>query len=189
MISHSWVFFDQEEEAVPVKSLTIESLGPQDDDLRVDIDGVIVSNTKWNVTSYKGDVKKDIHYNNSYAFSGFRKLTITYPNAGAVGSFVEVFTTDVGGECRLSEYMVSIVLQSGEQFQFKAGRNLLVAPPMWPTGTIGDPEELWKTGARRPWEAPGSPPIYVPNGSFYVGQTGDISVYSPFDGTVIKVRN
>jgi hypothetical protein len=155
----------------PVRTLYITSLGPQDDDLRVDVfkngSWVTISDTLQNVSAYNGTVVGGfLNFNPSWPTSGFRALELQLP--GVKGDPVRVWTADLGGFCTTSQYTVKIVYWDWTESIFVAGFNQVITPPNWPPGTIGPPAELVKTAPNRPWSPfpPGSPPIYTPNGQW-----------------------
>lgn len=148
-----------------VRSMLIESLGPQDDDLRVDVGGRVISDTRRNVSSYVGEALIDYGGNPSWSTSGFRVLRLSNP--GQRGEQVQVYVTDVGGGVVLSPYRVTLTYADGSQRILFAGRSLSFNPPSWPAGTLSlIPGQELLSNTSRPSAPPGSPPIWVPNGAF-----------------------
>jgi hypothetical protein len=82
--------------------LLIESLGPQDDDLRIKIDGVTVSDTRLNVAWYQGEtIRGAFNQHGGWATSGFRTIRIRNEDiafAMDVGSLVTVDVFDGWGD-------------------------------------------------------------------------------------------
>lgn len=166
-ISHSWTNYTT---PIPIKTLFVKSLDYQDDDLRIDIDGITKSNTRLNVSQYNGTkTSKVFNFNPNYIRTGFREIILEQPNAGSLGSIVEIYTTDVGGGCKLSKMDVTATLENGTVLEFRnIGQTLTITPPSWPEGTIGLPTELRKSSSERDYLWAEIPPIYVPNASFYI---------------------
>jgi len=145
--------------AIPVR-LTLRSLGPQDDDLRVDIDGVPVSDTHYLVSHYYEDVF--VGQNSQWQTEGFRKIVLTHGLTR--GARVKVWLCDVGGSASGSPIAVRIDWSDGSASQFAAGQSIQQFDPAvagWPVGTL-NPDLNFP----RPWQGAGSPPVYVPLAEF-----------------------
>jgi hypothetical protein len=133
--------------------------------------GVSVANPNlgWNfypsvVQSAPADV-----FNPAWATSGFRVLRLLRP--GRKGELVRVWTTDVGGSLQQSPWRATITFADGSRRVTAGGFSRTVTPPAWPAGTVslvdGEMDKVGTDpGTGRPWAAPGSPPIWVPNGEF-----------------------
>jgi hypothetical protein len=107
-------------------------------------------------------------FNVGWQTSGFRRLSLDLDGA-AVGDLVQVYTTDVGGGCQTAPYMVQIDYSDGSSRSFQAGSLRSITAPAWPSGTLSlVPGELDKAAADRPYAAPGSPAVWVPNGEFFL---------------------
>lgn len=164
----SFIFIDQRDDRDFVTQLTIQSIGYVDDDLRVDINGGIVSDTKLNVSAYYGEtIGGRLNFNTKWQTAGFRKIVLKEPNAGRVGDVCEVYGVDVGGSFRMTTLQVTVKTPSGNR-TFMTGRNMIVTPPGWPPDAFtlpGKENELNKLASQRSWNL-GAPPIYVPNAKF-----------------------
>jgi len=143
-----------------VREMLITSLGPNDDDLRVDVADRVVSDTRLNVSSYTGESIGAPGSNPNWPTSGFRVVRLAAP--GYEGQIVQIFTTDVGGNCQQSPISVRVEWEDGPVQEFVLGASRTIFPPAWPAGTIGSPSQLTLPSSSRPPAAPGSPPIWVP---------------------------
>lgn len=161
--------------AAPITELLIESLGPQDDDLRADVlrqgraAWETLSDTRLNVSAYFGETEspdRAIGFNNAWPTAGFRVLRIGSAARLRTGDLIRLWVADLGGGCQCSPCRVTIRPLGGPPRNLIVGYDLSITPPAWPPGTIGPSEELVKTAAQRPWQAPGSPPVYVPLAQF-----------------------
>lgn len=139
----------------------IESLGPQDDDMRVQIDGVTVFDPQLIVSGYFGET--DGQANPNFMTEGFRACTITRQaaiSAGAVwrkGARVTVDTFDGwANDYRLSPWVATLHWPNGITTRKTGGRTLLGTSPRPPRpDPLGDYREAGPHFAD-----------YYPNGHF-----------------------
>lgn len=106
-----------------VQSIVVQSLGPQDDDLRVRINGIVVSDTRWNVGWYKADsfLTKSVPpfppLNNA---DHWRKITVdnfsALPRPPRSGDLIEVDLFDGwAGAWAMSPVQIGVTFTDGTQ--------------------------------------------------------------------------
>jgi hypothetical protein len=163
---------------VRVKQMHIASMasetgsGYADDDLRVDIAGKTVSDTKWNVSWYYKDtlIRPELGANPSWQTEGFREIILKNPDAGIVGDLVKIWLTDLGSAAKCPARLKIEIQYFGSATQtiwMNPITTAQIVSPNWPPGTEGDPVEMSKRHTQRPVNPP-SPPIYVPIGTFTI---------------------
>lgn len=106
-------------EDAPSKLLFV-SKGPQDDDIRLTIDGVAISDTQLIASGYLGSTVVGNLNNNDFVSFGFRTVTVTKEQAIAAGagwSLGATVNVDVfdgwGPEIRKAPWVVTIEFSSG----------------------------------------------------------------------------
>lgn len=144
------------------EKIIVQSAGPQDDDMRLSINGVSIFDPKQCVLWYKGDLDVGPDFNTNFRNSGFRLCIVTRSEAiksGAqweLGATVDVDTFDGwGGSYRTSPWTATVILSGGSTSKYAGGISSIgssVEPRPQPTG------DYYRTGPH--FES------YYPNGSF-----------------------
>lgn len=116
--------------AIPsITEILISSLGPQDDDLMVKIDGVVVADPRYNVGRYNGEVNNVA--NPGFATSGFRVIRLPNP-IGQIGSLVEVFVFDgYASLWRSSRWTARVTFSDGKIFLTSGGQTRSPQSSVW----------------------------------------------------------
>ncbi len=144
------------------EKIIVQSLGPQDDDMRLQIGGVDIFNPKQCVLWYNGDLNVGPDYNPNFRNTGFRLCIVTRAEAikaGAnweLGATVDVDTFDGwGGSYRTASWFATVILNGGATSRHQGGVTFTgdsIEPRPQPTG------DYYRTGPH--FES------YYPNGSF-----------------------
>lgn len=150
------------------RSLLIESSGPQDDDLRVRVGGVVAVDTRWNVGWYNASTYVGPSGNPSWATSGFRRIELSAGEIDALGVClrpgvtVEIDVFDGWGTgWQSSPWVATVDWTDGRVQTFEGGAAATGASQCPTYQQLGITSAQYYAGG--PWGE-----FYIPNGSFVV---------------------